>query len=470
VLLLGLGGTLSAQVTSPALLWQLADRAMQSQRWDDAEKAWQLLLRQPQWPFPQSRDYAVLSLSQALWRQARLTDARQVLVAHLATRPGLTWNPRAVAHLAVIDFDLHGPAGLDRHLAAYLDDPLRPTSDATHFAYAAAAALGGIDPVDQALTRYLQMRPTHPRSAELRLLKLELLASAGNHEEVWTLASQWLLQHADPRLEMPLIMRLADADARLGAPDLAVALLTDALAALPQAAELQPLRETYRQQIERGHARKTDITKNLTATLDDPRRTDSDDRALLARMAQGDIPGAAYWVDDALLAYLAANPQHPRRLALLVQHAWVMTLAGDQRAAIKRVQTILPALTGTPYEVQALSLLAEAYARLGNFHQAGELIAHLPPGQVNEHWTLQTLAYFRRAGDLDNAKAVAAQIGDRPAASPILVDALYWICVQTAEIEHSAAAVQPWLDKLISIAAEDNRAAQIRQLVRELPQ
>jgi len=473
-LLTGLLYSAVAQVGQPVIIRQMADAAMKGQRWEDAASGYNALLALKDWPFPNPREDCLFNLSIALQRLARWQQAHDVLTAYLDshTLPS-QYIPMIWGHLAAVEYGRSGEQGLDHLVATLFDDPLYATDKIKQQQIQACCntaieQMGGVGPLDSALTRYVQSHPACPVTADILKLQLQLLTGAGDNREAWRRAQTWYLDQVGTNLDVALLKTLADTLMKLGDPDQAVALLTAVSPVTPDPQkELPPVIEQCRLHARKLAARKQEIAQKLPAVLEAPDSSPEALQACLTELSE-DLPGAVYWVDSFVQQYLAAQPNYPRRVELQLAIAHLYSDVHDHQAAIGYSQAMLPGVKGTPMEQTLVILIAAEEAVRGNYVAAGDQLLQSSPaisGKIDTK--LQALKYYRRAGDVGKAGAVLKTIGTNSPPDIALLEAAYWLALHAAET-NDAATVKVWVDLLNTAAPEDARATAARKLLSKL--
>ena len=473
-LLTGLLYPAVAQVGQPALIRQMADAAMNGQRWEDAANGYKALLALKEWPFPNPREDCLFNLSISLQQLARWQEAHDVLIAYLDKHMLPShYTPMIWGHLAAVEHGRGGEQGLDHLVETLFDDPLYAVDKIKQqqiltFCNTAIEQMGGVGPLDSALTRYVQSHPVCPVTADILKLQLQFLTRAGDNREAWRRAQTWYMDQVGTNLDIALLKILADTLMRLGDPDQAVSLLTAVSAVTPDPQkELPPVIEQCRLHARKLAARKQEIAETLPAVLE---AKDSSPEALQACLTElsEDLPGAVYWVESFVQQYLAAQPNYPRSVELQLAIAHLYSDVRDHQAAIGYSQAMLPGVKGTPTEQTLVTLIAADEAARGNYVAAGDQLLQSSPAISEKIGTkLQALKYYRRAGDVVKTGTILKTIGPNPPPDVTLIEATYWLALHAAEMR-DAATVKVWVDLLNAAAPEDSRATAARKLLKEM--
>jgi len=464
----------TAQVGQPALIRQMAESAMNGQRWEDAANGYKVLLTLKEWPFPNPQEDCLFNLSIALQRLARWQEAHDVLTAYLDkhTLPS-HYTPMVWGHLAAVEYGRSGEQGLDHLVETLFDDPLYAIDNIKQqqilaFCDTAIEQIGGVGPLDSALIRYVQSHPACQVTADILKLQLQLLTRAGDNREAWRRAQTWYMDQVGTNFDVTLIKTLADTLMKLGDPDQAVGLLTAVSAVTPDPCkELPPVIEQCRLHARKLTARKQEMAETLPAVLEAPDSSPEALQACLTELSE-DLPGAVYWVESFVQQYLAAHPEYPRRTELQLMIAHLYSDVNDHQAAIGYSQTMLPGVKGTPTEQTLVTLIAAEEAARGNFIAAGDQLLQSSPaisGKIDTK--LQAMKYYRRAGDVVKAGTVLKTIGPNPPPNITLIETAYWLALHAAET-HDAATAKVWVDLLNAAAPEDSRAMAARKLLKEM--
>ncbi len=337
-----------AQLTSPDVVWALAVRATYEQRWEDAVDAWQSIVAQKDWQYSNGRTEATLPLVEALWHVDRFDEARTLLVPLLQQSPASHLVQRALAQLAALTLRQHGTKAFEEMVAQEFDNPLIPA--AVYWDYLGTLVTEvGVNPVDNAITYYLQTHAGSGNFQQIRLSQVQMLATAYSHAEACTRAAQGYGDAVGTPLELPWAETLAAEYAQTGMPEKAAALLNPLLACYPNKPELPKLIAQYQ-------AQDTNLTAVRQQLADLPHTLDTTNSFAWQRQLSLDSPlltnGAVYLLDAALDAYLAAHPDNPRRWDLKLVQIRTLVAKRDNNLAAVRAAAVLPLVTGTPYEVQ----------------------------------------------------------------------------------------------------------------------
>ena len=460
---------LRAQVGQPQLVLQMTQKAMAGERWEDAVRGWKGILSQEDWLYPFPREQAIYQLSTCLQRLSRWKEAHDLLMAYLREHPiPSAYTVKMTGHLAAIAYARDGEAGLDRLLTDIIGNPTY-FGQFTTFYLDANADMGGPYPLDGAITRYLQSHPACPVTQNLRSAQLGLLTAGGEYQEAWNRAQQWYMDQVGTVADANLIKALCELNARLGAPENAVQMLTALMPVTPDPGKaLPPLVEQYRKHAAQLAERGQQIAQALPAALDDPTGTPEKDKVMLEELSK-DIPGAVYWVNYALGQYLTAHPDYPRRTSIWLTMARQLAASGDHKAAIDQALPLLQVTAQTSMEATVAVFLAEEHAKRGDFRGAGDLLLQQTSKALAENVGNKVLAlkYYRRAGAAKEAADLIKSMGPNPPANPTVADAAFWLMLVAADTG-KVEEVKPWVDLLNSIAVEDSRATAARKLLRDM--